>query len=1146
LFIKRVLISIIALLIADIQDVKASLFINELMASNSSTIQDPQGDYDDWIEIYNSGNTAINVGGMYLTDELSAPTKWRIPQNNPSATTIPAHGFLLIWADNDTADTGLHASFQLSASGEEIGLFDADGSSLIDSITFGQQTADISYGRYPDANDIWQFMATPTPGTRNIGGYIDVVADPEFSQRRGFYNAPFSVSITTETEGAVIYYTLTGSEPGTISERGQRMDSTYTGPLSITKTTCIRAQATKAGWKSSNIVTCSYIFLDDVIEQPRYPEGFPTSWGHNRVDYQMDPDVVYDPAYAPTIKEDLKTIPSIVIAIDNDDFFSAERGIYANAERRGIEWERNASIEWIDPVKDIDFQVNAGLRAHGGVGRSSSVAKHSLRILFKNEYGPSQLKFPLFEDTDVKSFDSLVLRASWNYSYFGDSTYCEGIGTDHAQYLRDQYVRDTVRDLGGLVPYGRHVHLYINGLYWGLYIITERPDDGFAANHLGGKKEDYEVLKASNGTPLDIIAGDRNAWNTLFNMASQNLSSTAAYESIQQYVDVPAMIDYLLMIYYVGSRDAPVLLCNDNNPRNFYVLRRKEPAGPFIFLAWDVEWSLEWPDWWRANRVGIVGVQNPHYLLNRLNSNPEFRMLLADHIHRHFFNDGALAPESSIRRYMARALEIDRAIIGESARWGDSIRSNRPYTRNVEWVAERDRLVNEYFPIRTDIVLNQLRQAGFYPTVSAPVFSINGSYQHGGYVSMNDLLSITATSGTIYYTLDGSDPRLPRTSGGINSTTLIAEDAAKKVLVPNKTISDKWKGEQAFNDRSWTSGSGAVGYEAGSGYELLINMDVGGQMYNGNTSCYIRIPFTVSSNPSDFNFLMLNMLYDDGFIAYINGTEVRRTLFTGTPAWNSQADGNHEAEGAESFDISGYISTLQQGLNILAIHGLNVSANSSDFIISAELIASQNGVPTGAGISPDAIRYTEPITLTKSTHVKSRVLDGGTWSALNEAIFAVGPVVENLRITEMMYHPFSPNDASDPNEEYIELTNIGAETINLNLVSFTNGVDFTFPDIGLAPGGYTVVVENRNAFEVRYGLDINIAGQYSGKINNNGERIRLQDAIGQTILDFNYGDNWYDITDGQGFSLAIIDAASEQNSWSSKDSWRASLPSPGR
>src|SRR4030042_4150080 len=100
-----------ALLANNQQQGTTSLVINEIMASNSSTIQDPQGQYDDWIEIYNSGNTAVNVGGMYLTDDLSIPTKWRLPTNTPSATTIPAHGYLLIWADENTADSGLHANF---------------------------------------------------------------------------------------------------------------------------------------------------------------------------------------------------------------------------------------------------------------------------------------------------------------------------------------------------------------------------------------------------------------------------------------------------------------------------------------------------------------------------------------------------------------------------------------------------------------------------------------------------------------------------------------------------------------------------------------------------------------------------------------------------------------------------------------------------------------------------------------------------------------------------------------------------------------------------------------------------------------------------------------------------------------------------
>ena len=145
-----------------------SLVINELMASNSSFNTDPQGQYDDWIEIYNYGTKAVNAGGLYLTDNLSVPSKWRIPYGNSAVTTIPAGGFLLIWADGDITDSGLHVNFKLDAGGEQIALFDSDGSTLIDSVVFGEQTADISFGRYPDAGDKCQLFGFPSPSSENI------------------------------------------------------------------------------------------------------------------------------------------------------------------------------------------------------------------------------------------------------------------------------------------------------------------------------------------------------------------------------------------------------------------------------------------------------------------------------------------------------------------------------------------------------------------------------------------------------------------------------------------------------------------------------------------------------------------------------------------------------------------------------------------------------------------------------------------------------------------------------------------------------------------------------------------------------------------------------------------------------------------
>jgi hypothetical protein len=182
------------------------------------------------------------------------------------------------------------------------------------------------------------------------------------------------------------------------------------------------------------------------------------------------------------------------------------------------------------------------------------------------------------------------------------------------------------------------------------------------------------------------------------------------------------------------------------------------------------------------------------------------------------------------------------------------------------------------------------------------------------------------------------------------------------------------------------------------------------------------------------------------------------------------------------------------------------------------------------------------IVLSQSTHVKTRVFDDPNWSALNEVTFAVGPVADNLRITEFMYHPFDTNDPNDPNTEYIELKNLGPETINLNLVRFTNGIDFTFPLMSLASGEHVLVVKDQNAFEAKYGTGRNVAGEYSGSLNNGGERIELEDPIGQIIHNFRYSDGWRGNTDGDGYSLTIIDPTnSDANSWNEKDSWRPSV-----
>jgi len=992
------------------------LAINEFMASNSSCKTDPQGQYDDWIELYNYGTDAINVGGMYLTDNLSFPSKWRIPYGNSAATTIPAGGYLLIWADNDITDTGLHANFKLDADGEELALFDTDGSTLIDSVAFGAQTTDISYGRYPDANDEQRFFGFASPGGQNIGAYLGEVDDTKFSHKRGFYDTPFSVTIATETKDAVIYYTLDGTEPYNFTNVGRSPGGmVYTSPIPITTTTYLRAIAIRPGWKPTNMDAQTYIFLDDVIRQPVRPAGFPANWGHTgRGDYEMDPQVVNNSRYRNTIKDDLQSVPTLSLVMDVDDWFkSGGQGIYVQGERS----ERAVSAELIFADRSPGFQINCSVMIVGGSSPNRwKMDKLSLRLKFKGEYGSSKLRFPVFGEDFTDEFDTLVVDARMNNSWgYGGGVmlpnnsrpWISGSPSqrDVAQYTRDQFVSDIQNAMGGYGPHGRHVHLYLNGLYWGLYWLHERPDEHFAAAYLGGDDEDYDALKHRSGT---VINGSGAEYNRMFNIANSGLASDAQYQLIQQYLDIPNFIDYMITNFYVGNTDWA--------HQNWYASRNREEAnGRWRYHSWDAEHVMEALG---ANVTGRDDNGGPTRLHQRLADNTEYRILFADHVHRHFFNDGILTPDVATALYQVRLDEVDRAVVAESARWGDNHRST-PYTRDIDWIRERNWLLDEYFPQRAGIVLNQIKAKGWYPNTDAPVFRINGSYKHGGRILPTDRFSMTATTGTIYYTLDGSDPRLPQSlPDDSTSIILVAENAAKRVLVPTSNISNNWKGRGVFSDSSWrfnTGNPGGVGYERSSGYQNLIKLDLEEQMYRKNATCYIRIPFVFNDNPDDFDFMTLKIRYDDGFIAYINGVEVARRNFTGAPRWNSSADGSRsdtEAINFENIDIFSYLSSLQSGHNILAIHGLNTSTTSSDFLISAELVAGKSSSPVG-GTLPGVLQYTGTITLAHSVHVKARVLNGRVWSALNEASFAVGPVADNLRITEIMYNP---DDLSSPTE----------------------------------------------------------------------------------------------------------------------------------
>jgi len=691
--------------------------------------------------------------------------------------------------------------------------------------------------------DVPRFFAPSTPKAANTGALIGKVADTKFDHDRGFYSTPFSLVLSSAdtVNGATIRYTTDGSTP-TLSN-----GITYTAPITINKTSTIRAAAFRNGYLSTDVDTQTYIFLTDVITQSASntntgtpPPGWPANWSPNTTDYGMDPDVVNNPLYGATIKNDLQTIPTLSIVTELSNLFGGS-GLYSNPSMSGIAWERPASLELINPDGSTGFQINAGLRLRGGFSRDTSNPKHGLRVLLRDKYGSGTLNYPLFKSMDgtdaTRGFD---LRTFENYSWSFQGDGANFIG------LRDQFSRDTQFAMGHNAERGDMYNLYIDGQYWGIYNTDERPEADNAVSYYGGTTDDYDTIKVDPQLNYTINATDGNTagWNAFWNMTNQvhtmadsGQDTSALYQKMQGnnpdgtrnpaypvYLDANDLIDYLLVAYFGGNLDAPISnFLGNTSPNNFYAVWNHTTKNMgFQYFAHDSEHTLLDVN---ANRLGpypagMPGVSdftksNPQEMFQQLLYNPDFRMLVADRIHKFFFNNGVLTPAQNIARFNARRDEINRAIVGESARWGDA-KTGAAFTYAGNWEPAIANVTNNFFPQRTNNMITQFKTQNMgdgtvnftmYPSLAAlaaPEFI----EQFGGTIAPGFVAHLTVPAGaTVYYTLDGSDPRLP---GGAISPKALVYNAASGILL-NASTHLIVRGQTLVNNvPSWSASTDAT------------------------------------------------------------------------------------------------------------------------------------------------------------------------------------------------------------------------------------------------------------------------------------------------------------------------------------------------
>jgi len=338
----------------------SQLYINEFMASNTSTIKDPDyNDGADWIEIYNDGNSEVNLEGYSLTDNFNTPDKWKIGK-----ITIQAKGFVLFWADG--IDTGNHTNFKLSATGEEIGLYKPD-LSLVDTVRFAIQNPDVSTGRYQNDLSLWVHFPVATPNAPNNTEFFSdfVLNEPMFNIRGGLYNTSLSVTLFTDL-GGEIRYTTDGSKPVLLS-------SLYSIPIVIDKTTVVRARVFKPEMMPGPVITNTYFINENM---------------------------------------DGRGLPVVSLASEPENFWDAQKGIYVQDFKP--EWEIPVNIELFENNKSdrAAFNEKAGVKVNGLY--SWKLPQKMLGVYFRKQYGSGNLDNTLFYDSPRSGFKTFALRASGN------------------------------------------------------------------------------------------------------------------------------------------------------------------------------------------------------------------------------------------------------------------------------------------------------------------------------------------------------------------------------------------------------------------------------------------------------------------------------------------------------------------------------------------------------------------------------------------------------------------------------------------------------------------------------------------------------------------------------------------------------------
>ncbi|MBN1996939.1 lamin tail domain-containing protein [candidate division KSB1 bacterium] len=679
-----------------------------------------------------------------------------------------------------------HTNFKINSGGESLYLTSRSGQ-IVDSIKINDIPKDVSFGRKPDGGSDWFLFDKPTPGTVNDSdGYLTTSSMPDFSHTRGFYEAPFDLTLSSESENTVIMFTLDGSKPD------RNNGTKYSGAIPISTTSIVRAMAITDQGAGSDVRTHTYIFTKNVIKQD--DSGLPASEHSRDHIYWTEEFDMNDVSQSEEeIENALKDIPTISITAAYDSLFGIAgilRGQNLREGSGGLSGDPNdpnwrelveCSVEMIYPenqkfLKYKSWQENSGIKIQGGGGRWNNGYydhKQSFTLEFKNKYGSGLLKndilttAPFNRSSSPGVFDKIILRAGHNKSWGADWD------RENTVYTRDQFGRDLQILMSGWGSRGTFVHLYINGKYWGLYNPCERMDDNSLSIYFGGEADDYFFGKGKGGDQ----AGDNGRFDYLNNTTWTNRQLS----ELEEYLAVDEYIDMCLLYCYSNPGDGP----------QYYYGNRNTPPGPAYFTAWDIEDSFEGGSVRTGPPVSIetmvkAGSDQFKAYFN-VKNNIDFKMKFADRAYKHCYNDGILTDINAAAVWDSLNRSIEKAILCEIARWGDERGDPYDYQHWLgEWIDVKDDIV-----YRARKLIIKLQAARMYPRTAPPILKDGDKTITKSILFTESNFQLTIESavsgGKIYYANDGTDPRKWDLTGN-NSSTAVEIAESKTITISDVVI----------------------------------------------------------------------------------------------------------------------------------------------------------------------------------------------------------------------------------------------------------------------------------------------------------------------------------------------------------------------